>query len=266
MDLRSNKRRNIQKQLDFSFDARGEAPETRGKGIESLPTRHEDESQMSTDQVMEEVCEWQNMKAAMKQVKTNQGSAGIDGKTVDELPDYSELLVIRDQLLSGIYKPMPVKRVEIPKPDGGVRKLGIPTTLDRFVQQAVMQVLQKKWDPTFSDSSYGFRPGRSTHQAVSQAQQNIAAGYSWVVDLDFPGIYDVLRCKRAISAETALRFGKYFGLPAQFWMNLQTEYDLRLAAATAKLERVRVRTAAKSMLSASSYRHRPLSTHDSALQ
>ena len=123
-------------------------------------------------------------------VKANKGSAGIDGKTVDELPDYRELLVIREQLLSGTYKPQPVKRVEIPKPDGGVRKLGIPTVLDRFVQQAVMQVLQKQWDRTFSDSSYGFRPGRSTHQAVAQAQQYIAAGYGWVVDLDLEKFFD----------------------------------------------------------------------------
>src|SRR6266704_2302071 len=123
-------------------------------------------------------------------VKTNKGSAGIDGMTVDELPDYPQLLVIREQLLSGVYEPQPVKRVEIPKPDGGVRKLGIPTALDRFVQQAVMQVLQQQWDRTFSDSSYGFRPGRSTHQAVAQAQQYIAAGHGWVVDLDLEKFFD----------------------------------------------------------------------------
>ncbi len=125
---------------------------------------------------MEEICDWENLKEAMWRVKANKGSAGIDGMTVDELPDYAALLVIREQLLSGSYTPQPVKRVEIPKPDGGVRKLGIPTALDRFVQQAVMQVLQRQWDPTFSDSSYGFRPGRSTHQAVAQAQRYIAAG------------------------------------------------------------------------------------------
>jgi RNA-directed DNA polymerase len=99
-------------------------------------------------------------------------------------------VVIREQLLSGTYKPQPVKRVEIPKPDGGVRKLGIPTALDRFVQQAVMRVLQKQWDRTFSDSSYGFRPGRSAHQAVEQAQRYLAAGHGWVVDLDLEKFFD----------------------------------------------------------------------------
>src|SRR5438094_2624543 len=140
--------------------------------------------------MMEEICEWKNLNEAMWRVKTNKGSAGIDGITVDELPDYPAMLVIREHLLRGTYEPQPVKRVEIPKPDGGVRKLGIPTALDRFVQQAVMQVLQQQWDRTFSDSSYGFRPGRSTHQAVAQAQQYIAAGHGWVVDLDLEKFFD----------------------------------------------------------------------------
>src|SRR5687767_3982156 len=97
---------------------------------------------------------------------------------------------IRDHLLKGTYEPKPVKRVEIPKPDGGVRKLGIPSVLDRFIQQAVMQVLQRQWDPTFSNHSYGFRPGRSAHQAVAQAQQYIAEGYSWCVDFDLEKFFD----------------------------------------------------------------------------
>src|SRR5258707_14663212 len=112
--------------------------------------------------------------------------------TVDELPGYlvQHWPVIREQLLSGTYEPKPVKRVEIPKPDGGVRKLGIPTVLDRFVQQAVQQVLQKQWDPTFSEHSYGFRPGRSPQQAVAQAQKYIAEGYSWCVDFDLEKFFD----------------------------------------------------------------------------
>jgi len=190
MNLKDGKQQNIQKQLDFPDALTGEAREASREEPEPSRARSEPENPASTDRIMEEICEWENLKEAMRRVKTNKGSAGIDGMTVDELPDYRALLVIRERLLRGTYKPQPVKRVEIPKPDGGVRKLGIPTALDRFVQQAVMQVLQKQWDPTFSDSSYGFRPGRSTHQAVAQAQQYIAAGYGWVVDLDLEKFFD----------------------------------------------------------------------------
>jgi RNA-directed DNA polymerase len=141
---------------------------------------------------MEEVCERENRREALKRVRANQGSPGIDGMTVDELPEYLEQHwpAIWEQLLSGTYEPKPVKRVEIPKPDGGVRKLGIPTVLDRFVQQTVQQVLQKQWDPTFSEHSYGFRPGRSAKQAVAQAQQYIAEGYGWCVDFDLEKFFD----------------------------------------------------------------------------
>src|SRR5664279_821875 len=141
---------------------------------------------------MEEVCGRENCKQALKRVKANKGSAGVDGMTVQQLPEYlkQHWPVIREQLLSGTYEPQPVRRVEIPKPDGGVRKLGIPTVLDRFIQQAVMQVLQGKWDRTFPDHSYGFRPGRSAHQAVEQAQQYMAEGYRWVVDLDLEKFFD----------------------------------------------------------------------------
>jgi RNA-directed DNA polymerase len=110
-------------------------------------------------------------------VKANKGSPGVDGMTIDEITDYlkQHWPAIREQLLSGTYEPKPVRRVEIPKTDGReVRKLGIPIVLDRFIQQAVMQVLQKRWDPTFSEHSWGFRPGRSAHQAVARRRSSIS--------------------------------------------------------------------------------------------
>jgi len=194
MDLRNDMRqKNTQIVLDFHSEPTGEARQVRGEATESLPTVRAPESPASTNQLMEEVCEWENLKQALQQVKANKGSPGIDGITVEELPGYLQQHwpVIREQLLNGTYEPKPVRRVEIEKPDGGgMRKLGIPTVLDRFAQQAVMQILQRQWDPTFSDHSYGFRPGRSAHQAVAQAQKYIAAGHSWVVDLDLEKFFD----------------------------------------------------------------------------
>ena len=145
------------------------------------------ESPADTEALMEEVCERENCQQALRRVKANKGSPGVDGMTVRGLPDHlkQHWPAIREQLLSGTYRPQPVKRVEIDKPDGGgVRKLGVPTVLDRFIQQAVLQVLQRRWDRTFSDHSYGFRPGRSAHQAVARAQHYVTEGYRWVVDLD----------------------------------------------------------------------------------
>jgi len=141
---------------------------------------------------MEEIVERENLKEALRRVKANKGAPGVDGMTVNQLGGHlrQHWPTIREQLLSGTYRPEPVKRVEIPKPDGGGRKLGIPTVLDRFIQQAVMQVLQRRWDPEFSDHSYGFRPRRSAHQAVAQAQRYIAAGYGWGVDLDLEKFFD----------------------------------------------------------------------------
>src|SRR6266852_7841454 len=192
MNLRSDQRQNVQGELDFSSPPAGDAREARREEIESTPAMHAPESPASTNRLMEEVCERENLKEALRQVKGNKGSAGVDGVTVDQLTDYlkQHWPMIREQLLNGTYEPKPVRRVEIPKPDGGVRKLGIPTVLDRLIQQAVMQVLQRQWDSTFSDHSYGFRPGRSAHQAVAQAQQYIAAGYGWVIDLDLEKFFD----------------------------------------------------------------------------
>jgi RNA-directed DNA polymerase len=187
-----DKRQKNQLVLAFLEEDRGEAPKGSGEGTESSAGKHGTESPAIAEQLMEEVCGRENCKQALKRVKANKGSPGVDGMTVHDLPGYlkQHWLAIREQLLSGTYRPQPVKRVEIPKPDGGVRKLGIPTVLDRFVQQAVMQVLQGRWDREFSSHSYGFRPGRSAHQAVSQAQQYIAEGYRWVVDLDLEKFFD----------------------------------------------------------------------------
>jgi len=166
------------------------------------------ESPTINEGLMEEVCEQDNCKRALKRVQANKGSAGIDGMSVEQLPAYlkKHWPGIRAELLSATYKPQPVRRVEIPKPDGGVRKLGIPTVTDRFVQQAVQQVLQRIWDPEFSDHSYGFRPNRSAHQAVSQAQQYIAAGYGTVVDIDLEKFFDRVHHDR-LMARLATRIG-----------------------------------------------------------
>ena len=188
----SEERQKNQEQLAFAFAGGSEAVPGEREGAEALGVRREAEDPAGNQRVMEEVCERGNRREALKRVRANQGSPGIDGMTVDELPGYLEQHwpAIREALMNGTYKPQPVKRVEIPKPDGGVRKLGIPTVLDRFVQQAVQQVLQKQWDPTFSEHSYGFRPGRSAKQAVAQAQKYIAEGYGWCVDFDLEKFFD----------------------------------------------------------------------------
>ena len=157
-----------------------------------MVAKREPERPAVINSLMEAVCERENLKKALRRVKANKGSPGVDGMTVEQLPDYlrAHWPQHRDELLQGTYTPSPVRRVEIPKPDGGVRKLGVPTALDRFVQQAVLQVLQPIFDPTFSDHSYGFRPGRSAHQAVAAAQGHLASGYRWVVDLDLEKFFD----------------------------------------------------------------------------
>src|SRR5467141_3148169 len=193
MSLEGDKRLNIQLRLDFSSVPTGEARQAGREDIESPSVMSEPERPANTSRIMEEVCERANLKEALRQVRGNKGGAGVDRMTVDQLGDYlkQHWPAIREQLLNGTYEPKPVRRVEIPKPDGGgVRKLGIPTVLDRFIQQAVMQVLQRRWNPTFSRHSYGFRPRRSAHHAVAQAQQYIAQGCGWVIDLDLEKFFD----------------------------------------------------------------------------
>jgi RNA-directed DNA polymerase len=187
----SGKQRKNQLELAFTAEDRGEAPKAVSQGTESFMAKSAPE-RPATERLMEEVCERENANKALRKVKANKGSPGIDGMTVDKLRDH--LLIhwpaIREQLLAGKYKPSAVKRVTIPKPDGGERKLGIPTALDRFIQQAILQVLQPIWDITFSDRSYGFRPGRSAHQAVAKAQEYIAGGKAVVVDIDLEKFFD----------------------------------------------------------------------------
>ena len=146
----------------------------------------------TSSSLMARVLERENLIRALKQVKRNKGAPGIDGLTVDQFPAYLRQYwpTIRQQLQEGTYRPKPVRRVEIPKPDGRTRKLGIPTVLDRFIQQAIAQVLQADWDAYFHDHSYGFRPGRNAHQAIRQAQTMIRSGHRWVVDCDLDAFFD----------------------------------------------------------------------------
>ena len=177
-------------QFELPLETRGASPRGERSG-EARSTAH-DTGRSGLADLMEQMVERGNLVRALKRVRANQGSAGVDGVTVDELPDYlrDHWAAVREQVLTGRYQPSAVRRVEIPKPGGGVRQLGIPTVLDRFIQQAVLQVLQPRIDPTFSEHSYGFRPGRSAHQAVCQAQRDVQSGRRWVVDVDLEKFFD----------------------------------------------------------------------------
>ncbi len=177
-------------QLAFDWGEAGEAQPDPSGG--SPPPPAPERAGTLAHGLMEAVVAADNMRQALRRVRANKGSPGGDGRTVQQLPAFlqTEWPRLKQALLDGSYQPEPVKRVEIPKPDGGVRKLGIPSVLDRFIQQAVLQVLQVDWDPSFSEASYGFRPGRSAHQAVKRAQEYIAAGYRIVVDLDLEKFFD----------------------------------------------------------------------------
>jgi RNA-directed DNA polymerase len=196
-----DKRQKNQLELAFTTEWKGKARTPDGKGTESTLTRYESESLTESERLMEAVCESRNLKQALRRVKGNGGSPGIDGMKTEEL---AEWLIrnwerAREELLTGRYQPKPVKRVEIEKPEGGKRKLGIPTVIDRFVQQAVLQILQKIWDPTFSESSYGFREQRSAHQAIAAAQGYLEEGYQWVVDIDLEKFFDQVHHDRLMT-------------------------------------------------------------------
>jgi RNA-directed DNA polymerase len=177
----------------FGTSAGGEAAEHVLEGTEPRMTETDTESLAGTGRWMEEVLDKENLKVALKRVIKNGGAPGIDGMTTEELPEFlkANWQRIRSQLLEGSYKPKPVRRVEIPKPGSEKkRKLGIPSCLDRFIQQALQQILQKHWDGTFSDHSYGFRPQKSQHQAIAKAQEYITQGYRYVVDFDLASFFD----------------------------------------------------------------------------
>jgi RNA-directed DNA polymerase len=182
----------IQYSLALEPMGRGETPVSGHEGAEPFVAKPAPESPALTERLMEEVCARENLERAWKRVRRNKGSPGVDGMTIDDARNYlrEHWPGIRSRLLGGTYQPQPVKRVEIPKPDGGVRKLGVPCVVDRLIQQALLQVFQERWDPTFSEHSYGFRPGRSAHQAVAQAQRYIAEGYGYVVDIDLERFLD----------------------------------------------------------------------------
>jgi RNA-directed DNA polymerase len=187
-----DKRQKTQVGLALANESKGEAPKHIGGGTETSTAEHDTES-LAEGQLMEQVCERENLKRALARVKRNKGSAGVDAMSVAELSGYLKVHwpEIRGRLLAGQYQPQPVRRVEIDKPGGkDKRKLGIPCVLDRFIQQAMLQVLGPIFEPAFSEFSYGFRPQRSAHQAVALAQTYIAEGYQWVVDLDLEKFLD----------------------------------------------------------------------------
>jgi RNA-directed DNA polymerase len=177
-------------QLGLRLEARGEASKVRRSGEASTLANREERS--GSGRLMEQVVARGNVRAALARVRENRGSPGVDGMTVDELPQYlmEHWEEVREQLLDRTYQPKAVLRREIPKRDGGMRELGIPCVLDRLIQQAILQVLQPRFDASFSAHSYGFRPGRSAHDAVMAAQRYVQEGRHWVVEVDLEKFFD----------------------------------------------------------------------------
>lgn len=186
--------------------------------LQTLPALAQ-EPALKTNNLMEHVCESTNIDNAYKRVYSNKGAPGIDEMTVQDLKEWitknKEVLI--KQLMDGTYQPQPTRKVDIPKPDGGTRQLGIPTVVDRLVQQAIAQVLTPIFDPQFSESSYGFRPGRSAHQALAKAQELVRAGKKYVVDIDIEKCFDCInhdvlmnRVSRKVGDKRVLRLiGKF---------------------------------------------------------
>src|SRR5215216_1053079 len=192
-DLVRTRRWKNQLELAFGAEVRGEAPSAAPEGTEArVAAAAPDGPAVPVGPTMERIVARDNLRKALAQVRRNKGAPGVDVMSVDDLAAHlkDHWPAIRDQLLHGTYRPQPVRRVEIPKATGGTRALGVPTVLDRFIQQAVLQVLQAEWDPTFAEASFGFRPGRSAHQAVRRAQEYIGAGYRIVADLDLEKFFD----------------------------------------------------------------------------
>jgi len=193
----SSKRRKTQSRqeqllLAFAWESRSGSSAARDEGTVLFAADSQTESPTSSDRLMESICDAANLDTAMAKVIANGGAPGVDGMRVTQLEKYFERHRdrITGELLAGTYHPQPVKRVEIAKPDGGVRKLGIPTAVDRVIQQAILLVLSPQWDETFSENSFGFRPGRSAHDAVAQVQRFLEEGYTWVVDMDLEKFFD----------------------------------------------------------------------------
>lgn len=166
-------------------------------GEHSISTAFEsgkDDGKFYADRLLEKILDGDNLKLAFKRVKANKGSHGVDGMKVDELPQYLKQNVgtLKDSILEGTYRPKPVRRVEIPKPDGGIRLLGIPTVVDRMIQQAIAQILSPIFEKTFSENSYGFRPKRDAKQAINKAKEYMEQGYRWVVDIDLAKYFDTV--------------------------------------------------------------------------
>jgi len=182
-----------QKTDKTGWTCKGTVETESSRGVRSIAARESAEKN-GAESLLERILHRENLNAAYVRIKQNGGAAGVDGMTVEEMLPY--LREHREEVIASIrggwYKPQPVRRVEIPKPDGGVRQLGVPTVVDRMIQQAILQILQPIFEPKFSDGSYGFRPGRSAHQAIAKAKEYYEAGYTRVVDIDLAKYFDTV--------------------------------------------------------------------------